>query len=30
VTIEVLETGALIGGFAGFHHLFVRVARTIT
>jgi hypothetical protein len=30
VTLEVLETGALIGGFAGFNHLFVRVSRTIT
>lgn len=28
--IEVLETGALIGGIAGFHHLFVRVSRIIT
>ena len=28
--IEVVETGALFGGIAGFHHLFVRVRRTIT
>ena len=28
--IDVLETGALLGGFAGFHHLFVRVSRTVT
>jgi hypothetical protein len=24
-TVTVVETGALLGGFAGFHHLFVRV-----
>lgn len=28
--IDVVETGALFGGIAGFHHLFVRVRRTIT
>jgi hypothetical protein len=28
--VEVLEIGGLFGGFAGFHHLFVRLARTIT
>ena len=28
--IAVVETGALFGGIAGFHHLFVRVRRTIT
>lgn len=28
--VEVLEIGGLFGGFAGFHHLFVRVSRTIT
>jgi hypothetical protein len=29
-TIHVEETGALIGGFAGFHQLFVRVTRTLS
>jgi hypothetical protein len=28
--VEVLETGGLFGGFPDFHHLFVRVCRTIT
>jgi hypothetical protein len=28
--IEVLEIGGLFGGFAGFHHMFVRVCRTVT
>jgi|SRR5690349_16990835 len=28
--IEVLETAALIGGIAGFHHLLVRVCRSVT
>ncbi|KLL09849.1 MULTISPECIES: hypothetical protein [Protofrankia] len=28
--VQVLEIGGLFGGFAGFHHLFVRVSRTIT
>jgi hypothetical protein len=28
--IEVQETGALIGGIVGFHHLFVRVSRTLS
>jgi hypothetical protein len=28
--IEVQETGALLGGIVGFHHLFVRVSRTLT
>ncbi|WP_239313394.1 MULTISPECIES: hypothetical protein [unclassified Frankia] len=28
--IQVLETSGLFGGFAGFHHLLVRVSRTIT
>jgi hypothetical protein len=28
--VEVVETGGLFGGFPGFHHLFVRVRRTIT
>lgn len=28
--VEVLEVGGLFGGFPGFHHLFVRVCRTIT
>jgi len=28
--IEVKETGALLGGIAGFHHLFVRVSRTLS
>ena len=28
--IEVQETGALLGGIAGFHHLFVRVSRTLS
>jgi hypothetical protein len=28
--VEVLEVGGLFGGFAGFHHLYVRVCRTIT
>ncbi|MGH3625506.1 MAG: hypothetical protein ACRDQ5_27625 [Sciscionella sp.] len=28
--VEVLEIGGLFGGFPGFHHLFVRVSRTIT
>jgi hypothetical protein len=28
--IDVVETGALFGGIAGFHHLFIRVRRTIT
>ena len=28
--IEVLETGARIGGIVGFHHLFVRIARTVS
>jgi hypothetical protein len=26
--VEVLETGGLFGGFAGFHHLYVRVRAT--
>ena len=29
-TVQVLEVGGLFGGFPGFHHLFVRVCRTIT
>ncbi len=28
--IDVVETGALIGGIVGFHHLVVRVRRTVT
>jgi hypothetical protein len=28
--VEVLEVGGLFGGFPGFHHLYVRVCRTIT
>jgi hypothetical protein len=28
--VQVLEIGGLFGGIAGFHHLFVRVSRTIT
>jgi hypothetical protein len=28
--VEVLEVGGLFGGFAGFHHLYVRVCRTIS
>jgi hypothetical protein len=28
--VDVIATGALFGGIAGFHHLFVRVRRTIT
>jgi hypothetical protein len=27
--VQVVETGGLFGGFPGFHHLFVRVSRTI-
>lgn len=27
-TIEVVEVGALFGGIAGFHDLFVRICRT--
>jgi hypothetical protein len=28
--VEVVEAGGLFGGFPGFHHMFVRVSRTIT
>ncbi len=28
--IEVQETGALLGGIVGFHHMFVRVSRTLS
>ena len=28
--VEVLEVGGLFGGIAGFHHLYVRLCRTIT
>ena len=28
--IQVLETGALLGGIVGFRHLFVRVSRTLS
>ncbi|PXX10298.1 hypothetical protein [Mycolicibacterium moriokaense] len=29
-SVKVIETGALFGGFAGFHHLYVKVQSTTT
>ncbi len=29
-TVTVTETGGVFGGIAGFHHLYVRVSRTVT
>ena len=29
-TVKVTEAGGLFGGFAGFHHVYVRVSRTVS